>query len=259
MSPTTPPPDSTPAGGHGTPDPQAAPHRAALVTGASSGIGLAIARRLAREGYSIALVGRRAAPLQEAAAELCAAGAKAVAVAGDVSDEADAARVVEAACAACGPIELLVNNAGATEVGSVVEFSSAAWDRLFAVNTRAVFLMSRAVLPRMLAAQRGHIINIASVAAKTGFAGWAAYCASKAAVAGFSRALLEEVRGQGVRVSVLYPGGVATPLWDSFANDFNRERMLRPEDVAEAVCWAASQPAQVLVEDLSLGYLLGNQ
>lgn len=233
--------------------------KVALITGASSGIGLATAEALARAGYRVALVARRQEALNTVISRLHEQGHQAIALPGDVSDPKQVRTLVEACCETWGPPEVLVNNAGLTEVGKVLDFDPEAWERIFAVNTRAVFLMSQAVLPAMLERRSGHIINIASVAARVGFPGWAAYCASKAAVAAFSRALLEEVRSQGVRVSVLYPGGVATPLWDSFDNQFDRSRMLAPDDVAATVCWVVNQPSGVLVEEVGLGNLAGNQ
>lgn len=227
----------------------------AVVTGAGSGIGAATAARLAAEGAEVLLAGRRLEHLEAVAEGIRARGGSASTCVVDVTDPAQVRSMV----AQTGPVDLLVNNAGLAHVGPVRDFAVADWDAMMAVNVKGVFLCSQAVLPGMLNRGAGHIVNVASVAARVGFPEWSAYCASKAAVAGFSRALLEEVRGRGIRVSVLYPGGVDTPLWDSFPNDFNRSRMLTAADVADAVAFVVTRPGSALVEDLALTYPLGNQ
>ncbi|MBM3462868.1 MAG: SDR family NAD(P)-dependent oxidoreductase [Armatimonadetes bacterium] len=233
--------------------------KCAIVTGAGGGIGAATARRLASAGAELVLVGRDARALEAVEAQIRVDGGVASHVVADVTRQDEVERAAAHALEEHGAIDLLVNNAGVVAVGNVADFPVEDWDRIFDVNVRGVFLFTRSVLHSMLAQGSGHVINIASVAARVGFPGWAAYSASKAAVAQFSRALLEEVRGHGIRVTVLYPGGVDSPLWDRFPNDFNRGRMLTQSDVAEAVFYAASQPATVLVDEISLVYPLGNQ
>jgi len=195
-------------------------------------------------------------PVEAVAHEI---GNDSVALAVDVSDAEQVQRMADDVLDKFGTLDVLVNNAGTVSIGNVVDQSVAAFDEIIAVNLRGVFLCSRVLVPSMLARGSGHIVNIASVAARIGFPGWAAYCASKAGVAGFSRALLEEVRASGVRVSVLYPGATDSPIWEKFDNDFNRQRMLKAGDVARAILWAVEQPDGVLVDEISLWYPLGNQ
>src|SRR5262249_59063622 len=124
------------------------------------------------------------------------------------------------------------------------------WDAMLAVNLRGAMLCCRAILPIMLRQRRCTIINVASIAAQRPIAGTAIYAATKAGLVAFSRVLAEEMRGEGVRVGVLAPGAVDTPLWDSISGGPDRSRMLKPEDVARAVVLMATLPARASLEDL---------
>jgi len=145
-----------------------------------------------------------------------------------------------------------VTAAGVASFGPVAEATARDWDAMLAVNLRAVMTSCRAVLPTMLAQRRGTIINVASIAASRPIPGAAAYTATKAGVVGWSRVLAEELRAGGVRVGVLVPGAVDTPLWDSIPGGPDRARMLRPEDVARAAVLIASLPAGATLEELTL-------
>jgi NADP-dependent 3-hydroxy acid dehydrogenase YdfG len=136
--------------------------------------------------------------------------------------------------------------------GPVAEAKAADWDPMLAVNLRGVMRCCRAVLPVMLRQQRGTILNVASVAATRAIAGAAAYSATKAGVLAFSRVLAEEVRQGGVRVGVLLPGAVDTPLWDAIPGGPDRARMLAPEDVARAALLMAGLPPRAALEELTL-------
>jgi NADP-dependent 3-hydroxy acid dehydrogenase YdfG len=219
----------------------------AIVTGASQGIGRAIARHLVAEGYHVALGARHAAPLEELAREL----GEAIAVPTDVTTPSDVTRLVATTLERWGRVDLLVNNAGTAHVASVEETTLDDFDRVMAVNVRGAFLCTRAVLPIMRNISTGHIINVMSVAAKRAFPNWGAYCASKFALDGLMRALAEELKGTGIRVTALYPGATDTDLWDEIGlGDVGRGGMVRPEDVAAAVAFAVAQPARARVAEI---------
>jgi NAD(P)-dependent dehydrogenase (short-subunit alcohol dehydrogenase family) len=182
------------------------------VTGAGFGLGSAFARGLARHGAAIACADIDAARAHAIAGELTASGARAEPVVADLSDEAAVNGAVAATLAAFGRIDVLINNAGITTVPvRVHELAPADWDRLMAINVRGTFLVTRAVLPSMLAAQRGSIVNIASIYGLTGFypgfpAGLASYAASKGAIIAFTRQCAVEYARDGIRVNAIAPG-----------------------------------------------------
>ena len=185
--------------------------RVVLVTGGGTGIGAATAQRFAAEGARLALCGLDQAELDRACDALVGDGAEARGWAGDVADEGDVTRIVDATVGHFGQLDVLVNCAGTSAVGPVESTSLATWQRVLGTNTTGVFLMSRAAIPH-LRARRGAIVTIASQLAFAAVGGFAAYCASKAAVLHFSRCLALELIGDGVRVNVVCPGAVDTPL-----------------------------------------------
>ncbi len=231
--------------------------RVAIVTGASRGIGRAIASRFARAGANLVLVARGERGLREAADEMTALGIEVEAVRADVASPAAVATMARRALARFKRIDLLVNNAGIATFAPLLKVRVPEWDRMMAVNLRAPFLCTRAVLPSMIRRRQGSIINIASVAAVRGFADCSGYSASKSGLLGFSRALAVELRPYNIRVMAICPGAVDTPLWDRFGK-FDRGRMLRDEDVAEAVLWVASEPERVHVEAMVIGHVSGD-
>jgi len=231
--------------------------KVAIVTGASRGIGRAIAACFAREGAALVLVARGQRGLRDVAAEATALGAEVVAVQADVAHPPAVATMARRALARFKKIDLLVNNAGIGTFAPFLKLRIPDWDRLMAVNLRGPFLCTRAVLPSMIRRRQGCIINIASVAALRGFADCSAYSASKGGLLGFSRALAAEVRPYDIRVMVICPGAVDTPLWDGLGN-FDRGRMLRGEDVADAALWLASRPDRVNVEAMVIGHVSGD-
>lgn len=184
--------------------------RVALVTGAGKGIGAAIAERLAREGAAVAVNSLGASGAEATAARLAAAGGEAAPFPADVADP----RAVESMFAAIGawrgPVEVLVNNAGILEMAPLADMELALWHRVLAVNLDGVFHCIRAVVPGMLAAGRGRIVNVTSIWGLVGVAGASHYCASKGGIVGLTRALGEELGPRGVRVVALAPGTVDT-------------------------------------------------
>lgn len=228
--------------------------RVAIVTGASRGIGNAIARVLAQKGWRLALAARNAAEIEALAAEL----PEAIAVPTDVTRPEDVQRLVAAAKDRWGRVDALINNAGVTHVSPFEEITPEDFDRLMAVNVKGPFLCIQAVLPLMRAQGSGEILNVVSVAAKRVFPEWSAYCASKFALDGMGKALAEELKGSGIRVGALYPGATDSPLWDVVGPDIPRGGMMRPEAVAEAVAFMLDQPASARISELVLDPAAGD-
>jgi len=225
----------------------------ALVTGASRGIGRAVAVRLARAGCRVAGVARSASDLEQTA-QLAAAegGAALLAVPADVTSDAaleDAVRVIRERL---GRITVLINNAGVAPArGSVLKTPLLAWDRTLATCLRAPMVLVRLVLPDMLAHGGGAIINIASVAGKHGRAGEAAYAAAKFGLLGFTQSLFAEVRAQGIKVTAICPGLVDTAFIPPNKR-VERSRFLQPSDVAEAVYDVLASPARTCPTEIVL-------
>ena len=217
--------------------------KVAIVTGASRGIGRAIAELFVAEGARVVGVARSAGALQElkAALDERSPGAFVPEVA-DVPSAADARRVTEAALARFGRIDILVNNAGVGHFAPVAELSEAAWDEMMAVNLKGPFLWTQAVLPHMMERRDGHIIMISSVAGTTTFVNGAGYCASKWGLMALADTLRQEVRPYELRVTAVCPGSVQT----GFGGTPPRDYSLRPEDVAHTVLEVAAAPKRVI-------------
>lgn len=235
--------------------------RHALVTGGGTGIGAAIARTLARAGAAVSIAGRRTAPLEKMVAELPGAAA----IVADVTSEASTQRMVEAAHASHGPIDILVANAGAAESAPAAKIDLAQWERMIAVNLTGAFLSARAVLPDVTRSQgeTRRIIFVASTAGLKGYPYVAAYCAAKHGVVGLARALSAELAPRGVTVNAVCPGFAETPLLEaSLAYIMSKTgrtrteaeadlvrlnpqgRFIAPEEVAATVLWLCTPAAQ---------------
>jgi short-subunit dehydrogenase len=187
----------------------------AVVTGASRGIGVYIARALAAEGMNLSLAARSASELEQVCAEMEALGVRAIAVRCDVASAADRAELIRRTEAELGPVDVLVNNAGIERVARFHEAQESDIVDTLTVNLEAPMLLTRAVVPAMLARGRGHVVNIASGAGKVGVAYASSYCASKHGLVGFTNALRAEYRGRGVDFSVVCPGFVTeTGMYD---------------------------------------------
>jgi 3-oxoacyl-[acyl-carrier protein] reductase len=227
----------------------------AIVTGAGSGIGAAIALRLAADGWAVTANDLTLDRASATAGRIRAAGGKAEAVAGDVSREDDVAAIVAAARAAFGPVGLVVNNAGHVHQARFEELETSDFDRMMAVHVRGTFLMTRAVLPAMLDAGTGVIVNIASQLGQIGGIELVHYSAAKAAIIGMTKALAREVSARGVRVNAVAPGPINTPLVMSLSDDWKTRkaaelplgRFGEPEEVAATVAFLASPAASLFV------------
>jgi NADP-dependent 3-hydroxy acid dehydrogenase YdfG len=229
---------------------QALGHSTALVTGASRGIGRAIALRFAGMGAAVAICGRDKDALAATARELEKSGARFFSQIADVTSANDVAALVANTEAALGPISLLVNNAGIGLFGPAHEKSEAEWDRVLNTNLKSVFLVSRAAVASMIGRGAGDIINISSLAGKNTFAGGGIYCASKWGLQGLSACMAEDLRQYGIRVSLVCPGSVATEFSGSRAKDASK--VLQPEDVAHAVAMIATQGPQSFVSEIQM-------
>jgi NADP-dependent 3-hydroxy acid dehydrogenase YdfG len=228
--------------------------RIALVTGASRGIGLACARALAGAGARVVMTARGREALEAAAADL---GASAVPLAGDVADPAAVERMVQQVRADIGAPDLLVNNAGRFIIAPAAGTPAAEFAAVVATNLVAPFAMVHALLPAMQQRGRGHIVTIGSVADRTIFPGNAAYSASKYGLRALHEVLHAELRGTGVRTTLVSPSAVDTQLWDPVDPDSKpgftpRSAMLRAEAVASAVLYAVTAPPDVNVDELRL-------
>ena len=220
----------------------------ALVTGASRGIGRAIAQRLAWLGASVAICGRDRAALANSAEAIANSGAPVFSAVADVTHSADIANLVAKTEAALGPITILVNNAGIGLFGPAHEQTEDEWDRVHNTNLKSVFLVSRAVVPSMIRRGAGDIINISSLAGKNTFASGGIYCASKWGVIGLSGCMAEDLRDHGIRVSVICPGSVATEFSGRAPKDTSKA--LGPEDVAHAVETIVTQSPRSLISEI---------
>jgi short-subunit dehydrogenase len=225
----------------------------ALITGASSGIGQATALAFAKAGINLALVSRSPEKLQEVAQSAQQAGVKAAIYPLDLANLESVRDGISAIVAQEG-IDILVNNAGIGYTGTTLETPLSDWQQVMDLNLTSVFQCIQGVLPTMRQMQSGTIINIASIAAYQHFPGWCAYNVSKAALVALSKTLASEERGNGIRVTVVSPGAVNTPIWDTptMQADFDRSKMLTPEMVAQSILYTAMLPQAATVEELTI-------
>ena len=229
----------------------------ALVTGASSGIGLATAEALAAEGASVAMVARRVEPLAAAAERI---GGHAIS--GDVTSSDDVKRIRSTfARTLSGAPDILVNAAGFFSIDSLVETSTDAFDRSLSANVRGPFLILRALLPEMKERGSGHIVNVGSIAGRLAFPGNGAYSASKFALRGLHEVLAAELASSGVKTTLVEPASTDTSLWDELDPDSrddlpDRAVMLRAADVARSIAFVVQQPAGVEISHLALRSVL---
>jgi 3-oxoacyl-[acyl-carrier protein] reductase len=227
----------------------------AIVTGAGSGIGKAIALKLAATGYAVLVNDLSPDRADAVVAEIKASGGTAAATPGDVSSETDAAMIHADAVTAHGEVGLLVNNAGFVHQALFENLKVTDFDRMFAVHVRGTFLMTKAVLPAMLDAKQGVIVNVASQLGQIGGIELTHYSAAKAAIIGMTKSLAREVSSRGVRVNAVAPGPINTPLVLALSDEWRAAkkaelplgRFGEPEEVAETVAFLASPAASLFV------------
>ncbi|MBL7238013.1 MAG: SDR family oxidoreductase [Komagataeibacter hansenii] len=234
--------------------------KVALVTGASSGIGAATARKLAIEGVIVGLAARRKDRLDALAAEITGVGGKAVALPTDVTDLTSCKAAADALIAQFGRIDVLVNNAGLMPLSNIDSLKVDEWQRMVDVNLSGVLNATAAVLPQMIAQHSGHIFNMSSIAGRKVFTGLAVYCATKAAVAVFSDGIRMEIGPKhNIRVTCIQPGAVKSELYEQITDPTYRKQMddlaasmtyLEGEDIADTILFALNAPSRMDVAEL---------
>jgi NADP-dependent 3-hydroxy acid dehydrogenase YdfG len=223
--------------------------RIAIVTGASRGIGRAVAEALAREGAHVVLVARSRDQLANAVSAINGLGLRATVQVADITDPTQLETVITSTVSAFGRLDILVNNAGVGHFKPATDLSLQEFDEMWNLNMRAVFVGSTLVLPHMIGRKWGAIVNISSLAGKNSFKGGTGYCATKWALRGFASSLMLEVREHNIRVITIFPGSVDT----AFSSTIKRgETITQPEDVASAVVFAVTGPERSMFSEIDI-------
>jgi short-subunit dehydrogenase len=235
-------------------NPIATTNRTALITGASSGIGKATALAFAKAGINLALVGRSPDKLTAVAQAAIAVGASAKTYVVDLSQLDRVSTQIAEIAADSDNLDILVNNAGMGYTGAMGDTPLADWQRVIDLNLTSVFQCIQGILPHMRRQRSGVIVNISSIASKQVFPDWGLYSVSKFGLMALTKAIAQEERANGIRVSAICPGSVNTPIWDTDTvhADFDRAAMLTPEMVAEGILYAVLAPAGAVVEELTI-------
>ena len=213
----------------------------ALVTGGGRGIGKAVALSLARAGCRVVLIARTREQIEAVQKEILSEGGDALAIPADLTVDEDIHELVKETEKKRGAADILINNAGWGKRAPVVAARLADWDQTFRLNLRAPMVLAKALLPKMIAKREGAVINIGSVSGKSGEANGAAYSASKFGLIGFTQSLYEEVREHGIKVVVILPGFVDTPLIPP-NRQLDRSKMIQADDIAQAVLFVLTSP-----------------
>jgi NAD(P)-dependent dehydrogenase (short-subunit alcohol dehydrogenase family) len=230
--------------------------RIALVTGGGAGIGEATCLRLARDGHAVGVLGRRRENTEAVARAIVAAGGQALPVLADVADRAQVEAAVASVRAALGPITILVNNAGIEEFAPFTDIDDASWDRVMAANLKGLFQVTQTVLPDMIAAEWGRIVNLTALGSQIGAANMVHYTASKGGVTAMTRSLAVELGSKGITVNEISPGFILTPMaqraidgdlfpvpYEEIVATYPIPRVGRPEEAAAAIAYFASEDA----------------
>jgi 3-oxoacyl-[acyl-carrier protein] reductase len=217
-----------------------------LITGASSGIGKAIALLFAKEEADLCLVARRREELSKVAKQCRALGVKALDIPTDITDELQVKKMAQKSITSFKKIDILINNAGYGKYGPFETTSIDEWDRMWMVNVRGAVLVTQAILPSMIAAKSGHIVNISSIHGIHTSANASAYCATKFAITGLTEVLAKELWKDGIKVSTVCPGGALTPFLGVPPEEKNQE-FLEPDEVAQTVMDVVTVPGKALI------------
>lgn len=223
--------------------------KVALVTGASRGIGRAVAQQLAKAGATVILTATNAQSLSQVVEHM---GGDHQAIPADLANEQAIEALVAEVERKHGRLDILVNNAGVTFSGDLAYTTAADWDRCMTVNARGAFLLCRAALPLLRQGSDSCIVNVSSVVGVKGYARQTAYTASKHALRGFSLALAEELFPEGIRVHVVCPGGVDTDMVQNVRPDIPKEQLIGPAEVAEAILFMIQRPGQGIIDEIHL-------
>ena len=217
-----------------------------LITGASSGIGKAIAILFAKEGADLCLVARRAEELSKVAEQCRAVGVKVLDLNVDITEKTEVEKMALESLSVFDQIDILINNAGYGRYGPFTTIPIEEWDKMWMINVRGLVLVIQAIIPHMIARQMGHIVNISSIHGIHTSANASAYCATKFAVTGLTEALSKELWRDGIKVSVVCPGGVLTPF-SGIAPEQKNQEYLEPEEVARVVLDVVTAPGKALI------------
>ncbi|MCY3624636.1 MAG: SDR family NAD(P)-dependent oxidoreductase [Candidatus Dadabacteria bacterium] len=221
-----------------------------IVTGATRGIGKATAVELLEAGFFTALCSRNRQTAASLETEISSFAGNFMISSIDISVEEEVREFISGVVEKKGRIDVLINNAGVVHTGPMEKTDTEKWDEMMAVNAKGPFLMAKHALAFM--PRGGHIVNIGSNASKKGFPGWAAYCASKFAVLGFTNSLREEVRDRGIKVSAVLPGPTRTDIWDSLGGQWDRKKMMSPEVTAKTVLSVITQPPGANIDEIDI-------
>jgi 3-oxoacyl-[acyl-carrier protein] reductase len=225
--------------------------KVAIVTGAGRGIGRAIALALGEAGARVALAARSEEEIRSVAQEIRAKNGDALALKADLSRDEDMERMGAQTTREWGAVDILVNNAGWGKTAPVASSRVEDWDRTFQINLRAPMMLTRLVLPAMIERKAGAIVNIGSISSKAGQANTSAYSASKFGILGFTQSLFEEVREFGIKVSIILPGFVDTPLIP-LNKRLDRSKMIQPRDIADAVLYVLNTPVTACPVEMTI-------
>jgi NAD(P)-dependent dehydrogenase (short-subunit alcohol dehydrogenase family) len=219
-----------------------------LITGASRGIGRAIAQKLAGPDIELLLHGRDTVALADVCKTVQSSCARVTKLIHDLAMTSGVSGLI--AEVGDQPLDLLVNNAGIAVVKPYAEITPIEWEQTLGVNVTAPFMLIQHFAPRM--PPGSSIVNVLSIAAKTGFSGWSVYCMSKFALEGFTQSVREELRARKIRVLNIYPAATATDIWNKVEGDWPREKMMSPDEIAGAIAYALARPADVALENITL-------
>jgi len=224
----------------------------ALITGASRGIGRAIALSLAEQGAAIIATATSGNNLTELINQITAAKGQATAIPADLASEASITALVDQVTKQYGKLDILINNAGITHSGKIDDTPTADWDKVMAINARAPYILCRQCLPLLRQSDQAIIINISSVVGVKGYAEQTLYGSSKHALRGMSIALAQELRPENIRVHVICPGGVDTEMVTQVRPDIDKEELIKPEEIAELVLYLTTHKGRGIVDELRI-------
>jgi len=229
----------------------------AVITGAGSGIGRAVALSLARAGAKVALAARTKQNLDAVASEVTKSGGTAVVIPTDVGDESQVEALVAKTTSAFGHIDILVTSAGGAVFGPLIESRTEDWDAMININLRGTYLTCKYAVREMIPRGRGHILNVLSIASTHILPGSTGYTASKFGALGLTKVIAAEVRSLGIKVTAVIPGAVDTPLWDNSGSTLDRGKMLSSTDIANAMLGVITQPPGIHTDEIVLMPPLG--